>query len=95
MAATIHVIGMGGDGPSPLPEVKQVLAQAQILCGAERHLAHFPDHPARRLVWGHLDQDIAAMKDSIAQGYEHIVVLASGDPLFFGIGRLLLCHFPA
>ncbi|MCS7032112.1 MAG: precorrin-6y C5,15-methyltransferase (decarboxylating) subunit CbiE [Gloeomargarita sp. SKYG116] len=95
MAATIHVIGMGGDGPSPLPEVKQVLAQAQILCGAERHLAHFPEHPARRLVWGHLDLDIAAIKDSIAQGYEHLVVLASGDPLFFGIGRLLLCHFPA
>ncbi|MGP1383221.1 MAG: precorrin-6y C5,15-methyltransferase (decarboxylating) subunit CbiE [Thainema sp.] len=26
---------------------------------------------------------------------ERIVVIASGDPLFFGIGRLLLQHFPA
>ncbi|MEN9275289.1 MAG: precorrin-6y C5,15-methyltransferase (decarboxylating) subunit CbiE [Gloeomargarita sp. GMQP_bins_5] len=94
MAATIHVIGMGEMGPSPLPEAQVALAQAQLIWGAERHLAHFPDHPAQRLPWRNLDQDMAAIKEAIAQGYERLVVLASGDPLFFGIGRLLLCHFP-
>ncbi|WP_448380480.1 precorrin-6y C5,15-methyltransferase (decarboxylating) subunit CbiE [Gloeomargarita sp.] len=91
----IHVIGLGGDGAASLgTDARIALNRAQILCGAPRHLAHFAEHPALRLPWEHLQQGIQDLKKYLAQGYEQVVVLASGDPLFFGIGRLLLSHFP-
>lgn len=94
MSAVIHVIGMGVTGADSLPQDTQIIIrQAQILCGSQRHLAHFPEYAGIRLVWENLHQGIRELKHYLAQGYERIVVLASGDPLFFGIGRLLLSHF--
>jgi precorrin-6Y C5,15-methyltransferase (decarboxylating) len=95
LAAVIHVIGLGWDGADSLSrDARMALDQAQILCGAPRHLAHFASHPALHLPWEHLHQGIQDLKNYLAQGYEQAVVFASGDPLFFGIGRLLLSHFP-
>lgn len=95
MAAVIHVIGLGWEGADSLSQdARMALDQAQILCGSPRHLAHFPQHPALHLPWEHLNQGIQNLKNHLAQGYERVVVLASGDPLLFGIGRLLLSHFP-
>lgn len=85
---------MGLTGVASLTaDARIALKQAQILCGSPRHLDHFPEHPGMRLPWQNMTAGITALKHYLAQGYEQIVILASGDPLFFGIGRLLLSHF--
>lgn len=44
---------------------------------------------------GQTDDQVDQMDSQTKLLSERIVVIASGDPLFFGIGRLLLQHFPA
>jgi precorrin-6Y C5,15-methyltransferase (decarboxylating) len=85
----VHIIGIGEEGPAGLgANERDLIARADLLCGGARHLAFFPEHPAERIV----------IRNNIAQLVEQLraipdrrraVVLASGDPCFFGIGPLL------
>lgn len=88
----IHVVGIGLEGAVGLsPSVQEIVAQATWLVGSDRHLSYFPHHPARRIVLG----DLATALEQLCQLVLEpcIVVLVSGDPLFFGLGRLLLTKF--
>jgi precorrin-6Y C5,15-methyltransferase (decarboxylating) len=90
----VHVVGMGLEGPAGLAtEAKRLIEAATLITGSAHHLRHFALHPAQKLVLG---SDIEAWMSRLKQFLDHqsIVVLASGDPLFFGIGRLLTEHFP-
>lgn len=70
------------------------LSQAKVLAGAPHLLRHFADHPARKIpLTGPVESWIPLLQQEMAQG--SLVLLASGDPLFFGIGRLLTEYFPA
>ncbi len=88
------VIGIGHDGPAGLsPEAREHIARAQVLAGGIRHLAFFPEWQGEKIVFdGDFPQRIARLKECTAE--RKVVVLASGDPLFYGIGRLLLEAFP-
>jgi len=90
----IHVVGIGLDGRDGLAaSVQQVIEAAAILAGSDRHLSYFPDHPAQR--WS-LPGLAVALQSHLAQSHPaRVVVLTSGDPLFFGLGRYLLQHLPA
>jgi precorrin-6Y C5,15-methyltransferase (decarboxylating) len=67
--------------------------KATLLIGSDRHLSYFPNHPGQKLVLGDFTQAIAAIRQQLTNsGY--IVVLVTGDPLFFGLGRLLLTQLP-
>ncbi len=82
----VTVIGVGDDGCASLTSrAANAVARAQVLVGGERHLAFFPQFTGERvLLKGGLDGALARVA-SLAD--EHSVcVLASGDPLFFGIG---------
>lgn len=93
---TIHVIGIGLDGAAGLREnVRQIIAQATLLIGSDRHLSYFAHHSAAKLVLGDLSAAIAVIRQQIATDSGWIVVLVSGDPLFFGFGRLLLAELPS
>ncbi len=91
----IHVVGIGLDGADGLVEsVRQLVEQATLLIGSNRHLGYFPDHIGKRLVLGDFTEAIEGLRQQLTtSGY--IVVLVTGDPLFFGLGRLLLTQFPA
>ncbi|MEN9230817.1 MAG: precorrin-6y C5,15-methyltransferase (decarboxylating) subunit CbiE [Thermostichus sp. DG02_5_bins_236] len=70
------------------------LSRAQTLVGVPNLLTHFANHPARKVpLTGAVESWIPLLKQELAQG--SLVLLASGDPLFFGIGRLLTEHFCA
>jgi precorrin-6Y C5,15-methyltransferase (decarboxylating) len=88
------VIGIGHDGPAGLsPEALDHIARAEVLAGGTRHLAFFPDWTGDKIVFdADISHRIAHLQDCAAQ--RKTVVLASGDPLFYGIGRLLLEAFP-
>ncbi len=72
-----------------------MVTQATLLAGSRRHVSYFPDHP-KTLVIGQLTEGLQQLQQAFRQltDGQYMVVLASGDPLFFGLGRLLLAHFP-
>jgi precorrin-6Y C5,15-methyltransferase (decarboxylating) len=88
------VIGMGHDGPSGLSALARAhIDAARVLAGGKRHLEHFPEWNGETIVLdADLDRAIGRLKECYRQ--KKTVVLASGDPLFFGIGRALLEALP-
>lgn len=87
--AVITVLGTGTGGPPP------VVGAADLVVGAARHLdaAELPAG-ARRLVLGPLAPALDGIAACTAEG-RRVVVLASGDPGFFGIVRALGARFGA
>ncbi|MBE9181192.1 precorrin-6y C5,15-methyltransferase (decarboxylating) subunit CbiE [Oculatella sp. LEGE 06141] len=92
----VQVVGIGLDGSAGLAaSVRQMVEQATVLVGSVRHLNYFPDHPAVRLTVNDIHHAMQAIRQTLAlEADPRIVVLASGDPLFFGLGRLLLAELP-
>ena len=93
----VHVVGIGLDGAVGLTDTgRQLIERATLLVGSDRHLNYFPNHPAPRLVLGDFTQAIREIRTQLATDDTNkcIVVLVSGDPLFFGLGRLLLEELP-
>lgn len=93
----IQVVGIGLDGREGLsPKLLQLIDQAAVLVGSPRHLSYFPDGLAETWVLGDLKVTLDRLRQWLDAAQPGIaVVLASGDPLFFGLGRLLLDHLPA
>lgn len=91
----VHVVGIGLDGAAGLVDsVRLLISRATLIVGSDRHLSYFPNHSAERLVLGDFTQAIKEIRHQLAGGSGCIVVLVTGDPLFFGLGRLLLAELP-
>jgi precorrin-6Y C5,15-methyltransferase (decarboxylating) len=91
----IAVVGIGLDGENGLtPVAKETVQQATILVGSKRHLRYFSHHPAEKIYLTNLQTGIEAIAQLELTAHS-VVILASGDPLFFGLGRLLLANFDA
>lgn len=83
----IKVIGIGDDGrESLLPLYLQWIAESELLIGGERHLAFFPDYQGEKLP---LKGGLASLVEELQATDKKTVILASGDPLFYGIGGYL------
>lgn len=89
----ISVIGMGpGDASLRTQAAQCLIEQADILVGWPRLLADFPDFHGEKQVMG---ADIEALTDWLqTKTGQNVVVLASGDPLLFGIGKRIAAHLP-
>ncbi|MBE0598281.1 MAG: precorrin-6y C5,15-methyltransferase (decarboxylating) subunit CbiE [Desulfuromonadales bacterium] len=88
----IYVIGVGIEGQEGFSRrVRELIAQAEILLGGERQLALFPEYQGQRVAIG---DNLAEVLEILERTGKRAVVLASGDPLFFGIGRYLLRNLP-
>lgn len=91
----ITIVGIGGDGCAGLSSrAVGAVAAAQVLAGGERHFAFFPQFTGIRVVFRN---GLASTLDRIAElADEHnVCVLASGDPMFFGVGSLVIKRFGA
>ena len=86
----VYIVGIGAEGAASLSAgTLELVRQAEVLVGGERLLAMFPDVHAQKVA---IREDLAAAAKSIREqtGNKKVVVLASGDPGFFGIGRYLV-----
>lgn len=85
----VTVIGMGL-GPQDLTaRHQQLIAAADVLVGGKRLLDHFKDAAVeKKPIDRHLDRLLEFVKRRMKT--QRVVVLASGDPLFFGIGTRLV-----
>lgn len=92
MRPWLSVIGIGEDGIAGLAPVGRTLVEtAEVLVGGIRHLAMVPDGSAERIVW---ELPLSATVDAIAARYgRRVTVLASGDPMWYGIGVTLTRRF--
>jgi precorrin-6B C5,15-methyltransferase / cobalt-precorrin-6B C5,C15-methyltransferase len=90
----ITVVGIGADGWGGLPEAaRHVLRTAEVIMGSRRQLDLLTwDVPGERLTW---PSPLLPALPSLFEAHRdrRIAVLASGDPMFFGIGTTLVKHF--
>jgi precorrin-6Y C5,15-methyltransferase (decarboxylating) len=93
---SILVVGMSAAGAESLPAAfRQRIAAADLLVGGARHLAYFPGGAQERLaITANIDAIVARLRQALDVG-ERAVVLASGDPLCYGIGATLRRFLPA
>lgn len=86
----VTVVGIGADGWSGLaPRARDAITGAEVLLGSERQLALVPaGGPGRRVPWP--SPLLPALPKLLAEhGDRRLCVLASGDPMFHGIGATL------
>jgi len=93
MTRWLTIVGIGDNGYEGLaPLARQVIDEAEFLIGGARHLAMIPPGASQRKEW---DTPLAQTIDWITtlKG-RRMVVLASGDPMWFGVGNALLRAVP-
>lgn len=84
----VHIIGVGDDGFAGLTESSRgLIERADAVIGAAGPLGLIPAGKAERVVLG--DNFDEALRFISGAPNKQIVVLASGDPLFYGIARYL------
>src|SRR5262245_55160415 len=84
----VQIIGIGDDGVEGLTAAaRQLVEKAEVLIGARQSLAAVAESRAEKLEIGG-DWD-AVLRKIEASASRRVVVLATGDPLFYGTARYL------
>lgn len=84
----VHILGIGDDGLDGLTaNARRIIEDAQMLLGDEQTMAATKNQTAQRVEIG---SDLDALVKRIASADKsRIVILANGDPLFYGTARYL------
>ena len=89
----IRVIGIGVKGRESLgKEALALISKTSLLVGGKRHLDEFPDLKAEKVIIKGGLEGIATRMERLKRG-EDAVVLATGDPLLFGIASFIIKRF--
>ncbi len=90
----LSVVGIGEDGLPGLSQVAYSLVeQAEVLVGGSRHLSMLPENDTReKLTWS--SPIAASVEDIIKRRGKSVCILASGDPMCFGIGITFTRRIP-
>ncbi len=89
MMKPLYIIGIGQGKEDLTARQLDIIDKADVLVGGKRLLQLFAPHKAEILVIDRqIDRVITRIKEKMAT--RKVVVLASGDPLFYGIGATLL-----
>ena len=88
MTPWLNVIGVGEDGIDGLPAIQQAMLQAaELIVGGERHLAMLGAVKAETQSWA---SPLSLTVETVLARRGHpVVILATGDPMHFGIGVTL------
>lgn len=91
----IYVVGLGpGDTDYLTVRGRQAMENSELLIGGKRNLEAFSEFKGEKYILG---SNLAEMVQLIhsRMAYQNITVLASGDPLIYGIGKYLGTQFTA
>ena len=85
MTAWLHIVGIGEDGLEGLtPTTRAVVQSAEVIIGGERHHRLSSTVSGERLKW---PSPFDAMIEKLLKFRgRRVVVLATGDPLWYSIG---------
>ena len=94
MSVWLTIIGIGEDGLEALPRALQTeIERAELIVGGERHLQMAAHARAEKKSWA---SPLSLTLDEIwSRRGRPVVVLATGDPMHFGIGVSLAKRVPA
>lgn len=83
----IYLVGAGITGWEGFTaKALDIIGKADVMVGHQRHLDIFPEFAGEKRVLA----DLSELMDFLKQTDRRVVVLASGDPAFFGVSRFLL-----
>jgi precorrin-6Y C5,15-methyltransferase (decarboxylating) len=87
--AKIPIVGIGGDGLGGLSaRSRDLLTGADVVLGSDSALALLPELKAKHhVIGGDLQEVIDFIKTN--SGHQRLVIIATGDPLFYGVARYL------
>ena len=93
MTPWLSVVGLGEDGLEGLgPPARALIEAAEVLVGGKRHLAMVPEDGRERLTW---TSPLSLLVDEIVKRRgQKVCVLATGDPMAYGIGVTLARRIP-
>lgn len=84
---SIKLIGIGDNGQaSLLPQYVKWIEESEVLIGGGRLLEFFPYYNGEKIV---VKGSLKKLVETIQHDMRNIVILASGDPLFYGLGGYL------
>ncbi len=93
MTPWLSIVGIGEDGLAGLtPAAAALVNTAEVLIGGERHLAMVPEDGRERLAWPSPLQEL--MPEIERRRGRRVCVIATGNPLWYGVGTTLMRHFP-
>lgn len=90
----LHIVGIGEDGMDGLtPATRAVVEAAEVIIGGDRHHQLADSVKAQRVAW---PSPFDTLIDTLT-GYKgkRVVVLATGDPLWFSVGARIGREIPA
>lgn len=90
---TLTIIGLGLSTKDLTEHHLSIIRNADVLAGGTRHLNYFPNFPGKKI---EITKDLKGFAETLRQlmtAGSNIVVLTSGDPLFYGIGAYLCRQF--
>lgn len=87
LTQSMKLIGIGDNGQeSLLHQYSQWIEESEVLVGGERVLSFFPNYQGEKIV---IKGGLKTVMERLQEETRPTVVLASGDPLFYGIGGYL------
>lgn len=89
----VTVIGIGDDGCRSLsPAAYNAVQEATVLIGGERNLEFFSDFPGEKITLaGGMMKTLKALGERLSS--DRLCIVASGDPLFYGVAPLVIKAF--
>ena len=90
----LEIIGIGEDGEAGLSAAAlDILSEAEIIIGGDRHLNLTANRTAERVAW---PSPFDAMIERIrSHRGRRIVILVTGDPLWYSVGARIVREIPA
>jgi precorrin-6Y C5,15-methyltransferase (decarboxylating) len=93
MTLWLSIVGLSEEGLEGLgPAARALVENAEVLVGGERHLAMVPEDGRERLAWGRPFE--RSVEEIVRRRGQRVCVLATGDPMTYGIGATLACYVP-
>ena len=84
LTQSIKLIGIGDNGlASLLPQYAKWIEESEVLIGGERLLEFFPYYIGEKIA---VKSGLTKLVETIQKETRNIIILASGDPLFYGLG---------
>ncbi|MES9682004.1 precorrin-6y C5,15-methyltransferase (decarboxylating) subunit CbiE [Gottfriedia acidiceleris] len=81
------MIGIGDEGKvSLLPMYEKWINESELLIGGKRQLSFFPEFAGEKMA---IEGGLNSLVERLQSETRNVVILASGDPLFYGIGSYL------
>ena len=85
----VQVVGLGMSPEDLTPRAREIIREAQVLVGGRRLLDYFPEHRGMKIPLGKDPEGTLRQLPPLATT-KRVVVLASGDPNFYGVGPLVV-----